>query len=91
MKFNISTQHMKYGRKALDFALTQGYKRIGLLRKGLVLVRESLNRPVRDFQNIVGSRPVLSEIWKIFSVRSQVLKFFMVLIRDRPVLVRGSP
>ena len=50
MKFNISTQHMKYGRKALDFALTQGYKRIGLLRKGLVLVRESLNRPVRDFQ-----------------------------------------
>ena len=35
MKFNISTQHMKYGRKALDFALTPGYKRIGLLRKGL--------------------------------------------------------
>ena len=36
MKFNISSQHMKYGRKALDKIMTPGYKRVGLLRNGLV-------------------------------------------------------
>ena len=35
---------MKYGKKALDFALTPGYKRIGLLRKGLVLLERYDNR-----------------------------------------------
>ena len=35
MRFNISTQHMKYGKKGLDKTMTPGYKRIGLLRKGL--------------------------------------------------------
>ena len=34
MRFNISTQHMKYGKRGLDKTLTPGYRRIGLLRKG---------------------------------------------------------
>ena len=80
MKFNISSQHMKYGRKALDFALTPGYKRIGLLRKGLVLLERChngtfplTNRTREPTTNFISSyryhQRHLKPIWKNFHLR----------------------
>ena len=64
MKFNISTQHMKYGRKALDFAMTPGYKRIGLLRKGSVF--PSANPRICHHEPNLNFEPKLSFLRKYY-------------------------